>query len=99
MKFNLNTPSNQTLALLTGLTLSLLALASCTQNQRAKGWGGTASVALPANQKLVTATWKDQELWYLTRPMRANETPETYTLNESSSWGMVEGKVVFTESK
>jgi len=79
--------------------VTVLALASCTQNQRAKAWGGSASVALPASQKLVTATWKDQELWYLTRPMRADETPETFTLNESSSWGVVEGKVTFTESK
>lgn len=72
---------------------------SCTQNVRAKSFGGTANVSLSAGQKLVTATWKDQELWYLTRPMRSDESPESYTLSEESSWGMIEGKVIFSESK
>lgn len=78
---------------------AILTLASCTQNQRAKSFGGTAKVSLPAGQKLVTATWKDNELWYLVRPMRSDETAETYTFAEESSWGMIEGKVIFNESK
>jgi hypothetical protein len=78
---------------------SLALLSSCTENQRAKKWGGTASVDLPANTKLTGATWKDAELWYLTRPMRADEVAETSTLHEQSSFGLIQGKVVFNESK
>lgn len=84
---------------LTLLAFSAIALlSSCTENSRAKAWGGTASVDLPANTKLTGATWKDDELWYLTRPMRAGEAAETSTLNEQSSFGLIQGKVVFKES-
>ena len=95
----MTTSTKQNIVLLTIATSAILFLASCTQNERAKAFGGTASVDLPSNQKLVTATWKDQNLWYLTRPMRSDETPETYTLKESSSYGLVEGTVIFNESK
>jgi hypothetical protein len=85
------------------LTLSLVgvlaALSGCTDNIRSKSFGGSMNVALPTNQKLVTATWKESQLWYLYRPMHSNEVAETYTFQEKSSFGMVEGKVVFTESK
>ena len=73
------------------------ATASCTQNSRAKSFGGTAKVELPAGTKLVTATWKESQVWYLTRPARPGETPEVLTLHESSSFGVVQGKIVFTE--
>ena len=70
-----------------------------TQQQRAKTFGGSASLSLPAGQKLVNATWKDDQLWYLTRTMRSDENPESYTFSESSSFGILQGKVIITESK
>ncbi len=75
--------------------IGLLATTGCTDNFRAKHLGGTMTVQVPANNKLVVATWKDHELWYLYRPMRTNEVAETSTFQEKSSLGMVEGKVVF----
>ncbi len=77
--------------------IGILGAASCTANQRAKNFGGSQTVELSPGVKLVTATWKDAELWYLTRPMRVGETPETLTLHEQSSFGMVEGTVTFVE--
>lgn len=76
-----------------------LSVIGCTANQRAKNWGGEAEMELPAGEKLVNVTWKDAELWYLTRPMRADETPETYTFREQSSFGMLEGSVKISESE
>lgn len=82
------------------LILAAFALfAGCTDNQRARQFGGTATETLPAGQKLVTATWKQDNLWMLTRPMLASESPETYEFRESSSFGLVQGKVVISESK
>jgi hypothetical protein len=75
----------------------LVFLPSCTENSRAKKFGGTATVNLPPGTKFVGATWKDAELWYLHRPAREGETPETITLQEQSSFGMIEGKVIFRE--
>lgn len=78
------------------LSLTLLA-SSCTANTRAKQLGGTTKVDLPAGTKFVTASWKGDDLWYSTRPARPGETPETVTMKESSSWGILEGTVLFVE--
>lgn len=71
----------------------------CTENQRAKSFGGSTTKNLPKGHKLVTATWKNSQLWYLSRPMRNDEVPETYEFIEISNFGLMEGKVVFVESK
>lgn len=73
--------------------------AGCTENQRARQFGGTANETIPAGQKLLVATWKQDNLWLLTRPMKAGETPETYEFRESSSFGVMQGKVIIKESK
>jgi hypothetical protein len=72
---------------------------SCTQNQRAKTFGGNAKIELPAGQKLINATWKDDNLWYLTRPMKSDEQPETYKFQEASSFGILEGTYTITERR
>jgi len=79
--------------------VGVILLTSCTENERAKNYGGTSHVNLPKGRKLVEVTWKADNLWYLTRPMRVNETPETYNFDEESSWGMIEGTVVIHENK
>ena len=81
------------------LAIVLSTTAACTQQQRAKNFGGTATVDLPKGQKLVVATWKRNSLWTLTRDIRSDEKPESYTFQESSSFGIMEGKVIFRESR
>lgn len=81
------------------VVLLFIFLISCTPQQRAKNFGGTAVINLPPNDKLVVATWKEDHLWYLTRPMRKDEIPEKYVFQESSSWGMMQGKVIFNETR
>ena len=81
------------------LLLFLILTLGCTEQYRAKHLGGTATTMIPAGWKLVTATWKDSNLWVLTRPMHENEIPETYTFQESGSWGLLEGTVIIQESK
>lgn len=85
--------------LMLAAAIAVIYLTSCTENTRAKACGGTATVDLPPNTKIVNATWKDHELWYLTRPMRSDEVAETMTLHEQSSFGLIEGKVIFKETK
>lgn len=51
-------------------------------------------VALGSN-----VTWKEDNLWYLTRPMNENDVAETYNFNEKSSWGLVEGIYIIVEIK
>lgn len=86
------------IAILSTILVSGMVL-GCTENSRAKNFGGTSKIALPLGQKLINATWKDAQLWYLTRQMRSDEKPEMYTFQEKSNFGMMEGTVIFTESR
>jgi hypothetical protein len=74
-------------------------LSSCTKNQRVKRFGGSATIELPAGQKLIHCTWKDANLWYLTRPMNQKDSAEVYTFQEKSNFGMVEGTYIIKEQK
>lgn len=84
----------------TALSIILaLALVGCTEKQRAKQFGGHMTVKLECGQKLFDLTWKEDNLWYATRPMREGEVAETYTFVEDSSWGAFEGKVTLIECR
>jgi hypothetical protein len=62
-------------------------------------YGGTINIDLPVGEKLAEVTWKDNNLWYLTRPMREGEEAETWTFQEKSNYGVMEGKVILKEKK
>ena len=62
-------------------------------------YGGDLTVELPANEKLEEITWKEESLWYLTRPMRDDEVAETHTFREKAEWGVFEGTVTVIEKK
>jgi hypothetical protein len=79
------------------LVLAMALLVACTEQQRARSLGGTATTKLPECHKLVVATWKDDSLWMLYRPMRADERPESYTFHEDSSFGVLQGKMLIHE--
>lgn len=47
--------------------------------------------------KLEEITWKEDSLWYLTRPMREDELPETHVFEQNSEFGVFEGSVTVVE--
>jgi len=79
------------LIILAGVALLVLSLFSCTANERARNFGGTETVKLPENRVLVNCTWKQDDLWLLTKD---TITGKMY-FNEKSSWGMMEGEINF----
>jgi len=81
------------------LFLLPLLLLSCTENSRVKNFGGEGTINLPNGVKLVTVTWKETEVWYLTRPMHSDDIAETYQFHEESSWGVIEGTYNIVETK
>jgi hypothetical protein len=81
------------------LGLLALTLTACTENSRVKNWGGQGTIPLPKGRKLINVTWKESQIWYLTRPMNSTDSVETYKFQEESSWGVVEGTYTITESK
>ena len=80
------------------ITLGFI-LMGCTSNTRARHWGGTMTINLPAGQELMEATWKDNNLYYLTRPMEPDYVPVTKTFHEDSRLGVIEGTVIFIETR
>ena len=85
-------------------TFSLLVLlAGCGSAGQGlgRGFGGATTINLEANLKLEEITWKDDDLWYLTRPMREDEEPETHTFTEKGGLGTVfdGGTVIVVETK
>ncbi|QQS23092.1 hypothetical protein IPM19_00795 [bacterium] len=81
------------------LTVSAVMVSSCNEQQRARQLGGNSTVELPQGQKLVIITWKEGNLWYLTKPMTGSDTADTYTFKESSGYGVMEGTVIIKERK
>lgn len=77
----------------------IFVLGSCTENTRVKNFGGEGIINLPQGRKLVNVTWKDTQLWYITRQMRPDDVVETYIFQEESSWGVIEGSYNIVESK
>lgn len=82
-----------------GLIVTLLITATLISGCQgaAREWGGSVTLDLDPGQKLEEITWKDDSLWYLTRPMREGEVAETHLFQESSEFGAFEGTVTIIE--
>ena len=80
------------------LTL-LLTLLACTDNQRSRAFGGTMQINVPCDQQVFDVTWKGEDLWYATQTAPSGWTPQTKRFIEYSSYGMIQGEVVLTESR
>lgn len=70
------------------LTIGLL---SCTSNQRARNWGGKEELVLQPHHVLLGCTFKDHDLWILTRDTSTN----ICYFREKSSWGIWNGQITF----
>ena len=73
------------------LIILVIILSSCTANVRARHFGGTEKIIIEQNEVLINTTWKDNQLWVLTK----DTTTNVYHFREHSSWGVVEGEVQF----
>lgn len=78
--------------------IACLPILSCAKQQMAKNWGGEYEVHLPPCKKLLNLTWKESNLWVLTRPMVWGEVADKYELIEDSAFGIAEGKILIQES-
>lgn len=79
--------------------VAVVAFSSCTENLRARRYGGTTTIELDPGQKLVEVTWKEASIWYLTEPMEPGYMPKTKVFQEDSRFGVMEGKVIFNERR
>lgn len=63
--------------------------ASCTQNSRARNFGGKEEMKLKDNERLINITWKDTDMWLLTE----DTITKVKYFRESSSFGVWEGEI------
>mgnify|MGYP001043924666 CR=1 FL=1 len=68
----------------------MLSLGSCTDNQRARSWGGTEHVTVKKNEVVMNVTWKGDQLWICTK----DTTTGVVYFREKSSWGVVQGEII-----
>jgi hypothetical protein len=79
------------------ILIAAILLAGCTQNQRARGLGGSATIEAPAGKTVVNMTWKETQLWVQYRDRAPGEKPQTTVFKEYSSFGILEGQVTVIE--
>lgn len=80
--------------------VALLTIAtSCTEQHIARRYGGKMKIELPKGEKLIMATWKESNLFYLTEPMDSGYVPKEKVFRESSSLGVFESEIIFMESR
>ena len=72
---------------------------SCTEQQRVWKFGGEMEVRLPKGEKLIMATWKNLDLFYLTEPMDSGYVPKEKVFRENSAYGVWETEITFVETK
>lgn len=75
---------------LTMVAITLLALVSCTDNQRARSFGGTETIKLEPNEKFMNITWKRDDIWVIVQ----DTITGTIYAKEKSSFGVMQGKVI-----
>lgn len=79
--------------------ITMLAISSCTENQRTRTLGGTMSINVKPGYKVIMATWKETDLFYMIEKMDSSYVPIEKILVEDASWGVLETKVKFIESR
>ena len=83
--------------------LLVLLLCACLvgcENYVARKYGGSTTINLEKGRKLLEVTWKGEaSIWYLTEPMDSDYIPKTKIFQENSQFGIMEGKVIFIESR
>ena len=75
--------------------LVITTITSCTQNNSARMWGGEETIYLETGERLVNVTWKQTDLWLLTK--QDTTKPSTYSFREKSSFGVMEGEIIIKE--
>ena len=79
--------------------LTILSFTSCTEQERARNFGGKIEIEVPAGYKVTSATWKEAELFYFMEPMEEGYVPTEKKFIESSCYGFWESEVTFKEKR
>lgn len=70
--------------------ITILTFLSCTDNQSARNFGGKEEIQLKPNEVLINITWKESNMWVLTK----DTTTNIKYFRENSNWGVWEGEII-----
>lgn len=74
------------------VAITLLAI-SCTDNQKARNFGGTETIKLEPHERFINITWKQDNIWLIVQDTLTG----IYYAKEKSSYGLMEGKIVISK--
>lgn len=77
--------------------LSVFLFTGCPENITTRKFGGKMEVKINGREKFVNITWKDNDLWIVTRPRKVGEEPEKYWFYEKSAGGLNQGEITIIE--
>ena len=80
------------------ICLTALVAVSC-ENYTTKYLGGTMTINVEPGYKVTSATFKGEEVWYFVEPMDSNYTPLQKKFVEKSTYGTLEGTIIFNETR
>jgi hypothetical protein len=72
------------------ILVAMVIMSSCTENARARHFGGTETLALKPNEVVLNVTWKESQMWICTQ----DTITRVVYFREKSSWGVMEGTVI-----
>ena len=72
------------------ILVAMVVMSSCTENSRARHFGGTETLALKPNEVVLNVTWKNNQMWICTQ----DTVTRVVYFREKSSWGVMEGTVI-----
>lgn len=72
------------------IIITLFVLSSCTDNQRARSFGGEEVIKLEPNEEFVNITWKQDDIWIIVK----DKTNGKFYAREKSSFGVMEGRII-----
>ena len=73
----------------------VMTIISCTDNTKAKNYGGKEIIKLNPKEKFINATWKENNLWIIVYDSTINQ----YKMREKSNYGLMEGTIIFSYKK
>ena len=81
------------------IIISVVFFSSCTEQIRARQFGGNIDIDVPAGYKVTSATWKECNLFYFIEPMEEGYEPKEKMFIENSAYGVMESQITFKEKR
>ena len=80
------------------ICLAAIVAVGC-ENYTTKHFGGTMTIDVEPGYKVTNATFKGDEIWYFVEKMDSAYVPTQKKLVEKSTYGALEGTIIFNETR